>query len=52
MTTKGSSQFGIKDNHSRGNVSDFIKAKIASGSDLSIVSAYFTDVVFQHAKRY
>ena len=34
--------FGIKDNHSRGRVADFLTAKIAEGSHLAIVSAYFT----------
>ena len=33
---------GIRDNHRRGVVADFLKAKIQSGSRLSVVSAYFT----------
>lgn len=33
---------GIRDNYRRGKVGDFLKAKITSGSKLSIVSAYFT----------
>ena len=33
---------GIRDNHHRGAVSDFLKGKIQSGSRLSVVSAYFT----------
>ena len=33
---------GIRDNHRRGVVADFLKAKIHSGSRLSVVSAYFT----------
>jgi hypothetical protein len=33
---------GIRDNHKRGVVADFLKAKIQSGSRLSVVSAYFT----------
>jgi SNF2 family DNA or RNA helicase len=33
---------GIRDNHKRGVVADFLKAKIHSGSRLSVVSAYFT----------
>jgi len=33
---------GIRDNHKRGVVADFLKAKIHSGSCLSVVSAYFT----------
>lgn len=42
MKGKGVSSFGIRDNHSHGKVADFIKDKIAAGSDLSVVSAYFT----------
>lgn len=33
---------GLRDNHSRGNVADFLKSRIAENSHLSIVSAYFT----------
>jgi len=33
---------GIRDNHHRGAVADFLKSKIHSGSRLSVVSAYFT----------
>jgi SNF2 family DNA or RNA helicase len=33
---------GIRDNHKRGVVADFLKSKIHSGSRLSVVSAYFT----------
>lgn len=33
---------GIRDNHSRGPVAQFLKDKIGPGSRLSIVSAYFT----------
>lgn len=33
---------GIRDNHSRGSVADFLNLKISEGSKLSIVSAYFT----------
>lgn len=33
---------GIRDNHRRGAVADFLKAKIRPGSRLSVVSAYFT----------
>lgn len=34
--------FGIRDNHSRGNVAAFLTDKISAGSRLSVVSAYFT----------
>ena len=33
---------GIRDNHRRGLVADFLKTKIKGGSRLSVVSAYFT----------
>ncbi|MBW2557488.1 MAG: ATP-dependent helicase [Deltaproteobacteria bacterium] len=33
---------GIRDNHHRGAIGDFLKEKILQGSDLSFVSAYFT----------
>lgn len=33
---------GIRDNHTRGGVSDFLEEKIVAGSHLSVVSAYFT----------
>jgi len=37
-----SNESGIRDNHSRGNVGEFLKERIQSGSRLSFVSAYFT----------
>ena len=33
---------GLRDNHTRGTVADFLRAKTRSASRLSIVSAYFT----------
>ena len=33
---------GIQDNHTRGNVADFLAVKISHNSKLSVVSAYFT----------
>lgn len=35
-------QAGIRDNRGRGTIGDYLKEQIKSGSDLSIVSAYFT----------
>ena len=32
----------IRDNHHRGNVANFLRDKISQGSELAIVSAYFT----------
>jgi hypothetical protein len=34
--------FGLRDNHSRGIVADFLRTKVQPGSRLSVVSAYFT----------
>lgn len=42
MTDKKNLPFGIRDNHSRGSVAQFLADKITSNSHLSIVSAYFT----------
>jgi SNF2 family DNA or RNA helicase len=47
MATNGSNSFGIRDNHSRGKVADFIKEKVTAGSKLSVVSAYFTIYAYE-----
>ena len=47
---KQTSNSGIKDNHSRGTVGDFLKAKIRDGSRLSIASAYFTIYAYDALK--
>lgn len=41
---------GIRDNHRRGSVGDFLKEKIQQGSKLSVVSAYFTIYAFEALK--
>ena len=41
---------GIIDNWHRGNVGDFIREKIQSGSTLLIVSAYFTIYAYEALK--
>ncbi|MGH7962753.1 MAG: phospholipase D-like domain-containing protein, partial [Candidatus Binatia bacterium] len=41
---------GIRDNHIRGTVGDFLKERIRAGSSLSIVSAYFTIYAFEALK--
>ncbi len=41
MTSSGLETSGIRDNHHRGSIGDFLKEKIIQGSDLSFVSAYF-----------
>ncbi|HOC54627.1 MAG TPA: helicase-related protein [Verrucomicrobiota bacterium] len=46
------SNSGIRDNHRRGLVADFLKAKIGDGSRLSIVSAYFTIYAYEALKEH
>src|SRR5437899_10003846 len=46
------SNSGIRDNHSRGLVADFLRGKIKSGSRLSVVSAYFTIYAYEALKEH
>ena len=39
---------GIRDNHSRGSVGDFLRQQLKAGADLDLVTAYFT--VFAYDK--
>lgn len=41
---------GLRDNHSRGTVAEFLNEKIRPGSNLSIVSAYFTIYAYDAMK--
>jgi SNF2 family DNA or RNA helicase len=41
---------GLRDNHSRGTVADFLRAKVQIGSSLSVVSAYFTIYAYDALK--
>ena len=41
---------GLRDNHTRGTVADFLRAKAQPGSWLSIVSAYFTIYAYDALK--
>jgi SNF2 family DNA or RNA helicase len=41
---------GIRDNHTRGTVADFLKGEIRDGSRLSVVSAYFTIYAYDALK--
>ena len=41
---------GIRDNHRRGSVADFLRQKIRDGSRLSVVSAYFTIYAYEALK--
>src|SRR5690349_12861821 len=43
---------GLRDNYSRGNVADFLRTKIRVGSQLSVVSAYFTIYAYDALKAY
>ena len=43
---------GLRDNHTRGTVADFLRAKIQCGSKLSVVSAYFTIYAYEALKEY
>lgn len=38
---------GIRDNHKRGKVGEFLLEKIQAGSKLSFVSAYFTIYAYE-----
>lgn len=51
MATKTLSS-GIRDNYHRGTVADFLKAKIHDGSQLSVVSAYFTIYAYEALKNW
>ena len=41
---------GLRDNHTRGTVADFLRVKSQAGSKLSIVSAYFTIYAYDALK--
>lgn len=41
---------GLRDNHTRGTVADFLREKIQNGSHLSVVSAYFTIYAYDALK--
>jgi len=41
---------GIRDNHTRGTIGDFLKQQTTAGSKLSVVSAYFTIYAFDALK--
>ena len=43
---------GLRDNHSRGTVADFLREKISEGSLLSVVSAYFTIYAYDALKEH
>lgn len=47
MADNNKQLFGIRDNHSRGKVADFLAEKVTSGSRLSVVSAYFTIYAYE-----
>src|ERR1700719_4816214 len=43
---------GIRDNHTRGTIGDFLKQQTQAGSRLSVVSAYFTIYAFDALKHH
>src|SRR6266404_2054896 len=43
-------QSGLRDNHTRGSVAEFLEAKIQTESKLSVVSAYFTIYAYDALK--
>ena len=47
MAANGGNSFGIRDNHTHGKVADFLVEKISTGSQLSVVSAYFTIYAYE-----
>jgi SNF2 family DNA or RNA helicase len=47
MAANVANSFGIRDNHTRGKVADFLVDKISVGSKLSVVSAYFTIYAYE-----
>jgi superfamily II DNA or RNA helicase len=47
VAKKNSFIHDIRDNHTRGKVADFLSEKITSGSQLSVVSAYFTIYAYE-----
>ncbi len=48
MSNQPLSNSGIRDNHSRGTVGDFLRTQLKSGADVDLVTAYFT--VFAYDK--
>ena len=42
---------GLRDNHTRGTVADFLTGKVRDGSRLSVVSAYFTIYAYDALKQ-
>ena|SRR5271157_869082 len=45
-----SNDSGLRDNYSRGKVADFLRSKIRDGSEVSVVSAYFTIYAYDALK--
>jgi SNF2 family DNA or RNA helicase len=50
MSITTSATTGIRDNHTRGSVGEFLRQNIQHGSRLSVVSAYFTIYAYQALK--
>jgi hypothetical protein len=52
MNTIAANNSGIRDNHRRGIVADFLREKIHGGSRLSVVSAYLTIYAYEALKEH
>jgi len=50
MTSSNPGTSGLRDNHNRGSIGEFLKEKVLQGSDLSFVSAYFTIYAYSSIK--
>lgn len=50
MAAANLSQSGLRDNHTRGTVANFLDEKVRDGSVLSVVSAYFTIYAYDAMK--
>ena len=48
--SSAASMHGIRDNHSRGSVAEFLTLRMSEGSAVSVVSAYFTIHAYQALK--
>lgn len=51
IVTTPNNNCGLRDNHTRGTVADFLTSKIQNESRLSIVSAYFTIYAYDAMKQ-
>ena len=50
VVTSPAPKSGIRDNHSRGSIGDFLRERIRAEADLAFVSAYFTIYAYEALK--